>query len=98
MTLHGQSLIAGALGATGGKTFRAENPAASESLAPDFHEASIDEVAAALGASAHAFAEYRTRSGADRAKLLEMIAEEIERLGDALLQRANTETGLPLAR
>src|SRR5471032_593747 len=98
MTLHGKSLIADVLGATGGKTFRAENPATREQLSPEFHEASAAEVARALDASAAAFAVYRTRSGAERAKLLEAIADEIENLGDPLLERANAETGLPLAR
>ncbi len=98
MTLHGLSLIAGRQGQLGGKTFRAENPATSEKLAPDFHEASAAEVAAALEASAAAFATYRACSGAERARLLETIADEIEKLGDALPQRAHAETGLPLAR
>ena len=98
MTLHGKSLIAGKIGQTGGKTFRAINPATSRPLEPDFHEASPKEVEHALEASLEAFALYRTRSGAERARLLETIAVEIEALGDALLQRANAETGLPLAR
>jgi NADP-dependent aldehyde dehydrogenase len=98
MTLHGQSLIAGKLGVTGGKTFRAENPATGEALSPDFHEAPLSEVDAALAAAADAFADYRRRSGSERATFLETIASEIEKLGDALLQRAQAETGLPLAR
>ena len=98
MTLHGKSLLAGTPGSTGGATFRAVNPATGERLAPDFHEASGPEVARALDASAAAFADYRARPAAERAKLLETIATEIEALGDALLQRANAETGLPLAR
>jgi alpha-ketoglutaric semialdehyde dehydrogenase len=98
MSLHGLSLIAGARAATGGKTFRAENPASGERLAPDFHEASTAEVDRAMHSAAEAFADYRGRPPADRAKLLEAIATEIEALGDALLQRANAETGLPLAR
>jgi NADP-dependent aldehyde dehydrogenase len=98
MTLHGKSFIAGSLGAVGGKAFRAENPATREQLAPEFHEASEAEVAHALDASSVAFGEYRMRSGAERAKLLETIADEIEKLGEPLLQRAHAETGLPLAR
>src|SRR5687768_10016031 len=98
MTLHGKSLIAGTRGQPGGRTFRAFNPATSQSLEPDFHEASPGEVDRALSAAAEAFAEYRARSGADRAQLLEEIATGIEQLGDTLLQRANAETGLPLAR
>jgi NADP-dependent aldehyde dehydrogenase len=98
MNLHGKSLLAGVPGQTGGKTFHAVNPATNTPLEPAFHEASPAEVDRAMTASGEAFAEYRTRSGADRAKLLETIATEIEALGDALPQRANAETGLPLAR
>ena len=98
MTLHGKSFLAGTIGQTGGKTFRAVNPANNTPLEPAFHEASLAEVERAMSASREAFAQYRTRSGANRAKLLETIASEIEALGDALLQRANAETGLPLAR
>lgn len=98
MTLHGKSFLAGALGALGGKKFQAENPATRERLAPDFHEASEAEVARALEASAAAFEVYRAKPGVERAKLLDTIADEIEKIGDDLLQRANAETGLPLAR
>ena len=98
MTLHGLSLLAGTPGQPGGKTFRAANPATSTALEPAFHEASTAEVAHALNASAAAFADYRARSGAERAKFLEAIATEIEALGDTLLQRAHAESGLPLAR
>lgn len=98
MLLQCKSLLAGRTGATGGTIFRAINPATSESLAPDFHEASMTEVDAALRAAAAAFQDYRARPAETRAKLLETIAAEIEALGDALLQRAQAETGLPLAR
>jgi len=98
MSLHGRSLLAGVLGQTGGNIFHAVNPATNERLAPDFHEASVGEVAHALDAAATAFAIFRACSGAERAKLLEAIATEIEALGDELLHRANAETGLPLAR
>ena len=98
MLLQGKSLLAGRTGATGGTIFRAINPATSETLAPDFHEASLVEVDAALQAAAAAFEDYRARPPETRAKLLETIAAEIEALGDTLLQRAQAETGLPLAR
>src|SRR5687767_1649676 len=98
MTLHGKSLLAGTPGRVGGKTFRAVDPATNRALDPDFHEASAAEVDATLNASAAAFADFRARSAAERAQLLETIANEIEALGDALLQRAHLESGLPLAR
>ena len=98
MTLHGKSLIAGQRGRIGGKTFRAVDPATSQPLEPDFHEASAGEVDSALNGAASAFVALRARPAADRARLLEAIATEIEGLGDALLQRACAETGLPLPR
>ncbi|MBL9206971.1 MAG: aldehyde dehydrogenase (NADP(+)) [Opitutaceae bacterium] len=98
MSLHGLSLLAGQTGQPGGKRFRAANPATGQSIEPDFHEASLAEASAALEAAAIAFADTRVRSGADRARLLETMATEIEALGDELLQRAQAETGLPLAR
>jgi NADP-dependent aldehyde dehydrogenase len=98
MTLHGKSLIAGTPGRIGGKIFHAVNPASNQRLEPEFHEASATEVDHALNVSAEAFSIYRTRPAADRARLLETIATEIESLGDALLQRATAETGLPLGR
>lgn len=98
MSLHGLSLIAGVPGQPGGRTFRAVNPATAQPLAPDFHEAAPAEADRALAAAVVAFADYRTRPASDRARLLDTIAAEIEGLGDALLQRANAETGLPPAR
>ena len=98
MILHGLSLIAGHPGQTGGKTFHAANPSTSAPMEPVFHEATAAEAAAALEASAAAFADYRARTGAERAKFLEAIAAEIEALGDTLIHRAHAETGLPLAR
>ena len=98
MTLHGKSLIAGTPGQPGGKTFRAVNPATNTPLEPDFHEVNPAELETAMTGAAAAFASYRAIAPADRATFLETIAAEIEALGDALLQRAVMETGLPLAR
>ena len=98
MSLHGTSLIAGKPGRPGGKTFRGINPTTNGALEPDFHEASAAEVDHALNAAANAFTTYRSLPGLERARFLDTIAAEIEALGDALLQRANMETGLPLAR
>ncbi len=96
--LLGLSLLAGKTGSTGGTVFHAVNPATGEPLAPDFHEASLAEVNSALNAAAAAFEIYRAVPAEQRAQLLDTIAAEIEALGDALLTRANLETGLPLPR
>lgn len=86
------------MGDAAGPSFRATNPATAESIAPDFYEASEVEVDIALRAASGAFDDYRARAPVVRAQLLEAIAVEIEALGDALLQRAQDETGLPVGR
>ena len=98
MNLNGTSLIAGTAGQTGGKTFQAFDPATGAKLEPLFHEASSAEVERAMTASAAAFGDYRARPAAERARFLEAIADEIEALGEALIERASAETGLPAAR
>lgn len=79
-------------------TFQGINPATGESLPGIFTESTTDEVAQACEQAEKAFAEYRKKSGVDKAQLLETIATEIEALGDELLTRAQAESGLPLAR
>jgi len=98
MTLNGLSLIAGEPGSTGRATFRAINPETQEILEPDFHEASDAEVDRALTAAAAAFKKFRGCPSELRARFLETIADEIERIGAPLLERAHCETRLPLAR
>ena len=98
MNLHGTSLIAGTRGQTTSRRYRAVNPATGVALEPEFHEASDAEAARAMEAAAAAFDDYRQRSPQERAHFLERIAFEIEALGDALIERATAETGLPAAR
>jgi 2,5-dioxopentanoate dehydrogenase len=61
-------------------------------------EATIDKIDDAVQSADAAFAGYRELAREERAKFLESIAGHIENLGDALLQTANRETALPLAR
>jgi 2,5-dioxopentanoate dehydrogenase len=98
MNLQGTSYVCGSRGRTGGKRFRAINPSTGASLEPEFHEASDEEARRALDAAAQAFDDYRNRTPEQRASFLERIAEGIEALGDVLIERAQAETGLPVAR
>lgn len=98
MDLHGTSLIAGQRGSTGGKSFSAVNPVTGVALEPRFHEASSAEAALAMEAAGEAFHDYRNRPAEARAAFLDRIADGLEALGEALLLRANAETGLPAAR
>jgi alpha-ketoglutaric semialdehyde dehydrogenase len=96
--LHGHSLIAGQPADSGSTTFRARNPATGAELEPAFREATAHEAARAVDAAAEAFAEYGRRPPEDRARFLDAIAAEIEALGEPLIERTTSETGLPAAR
>ena len=92
------SLIGGEVSSLGTASFHATNPATGERLAPDFVEATAEEVDRALTLARNAF-EQNARPAAEQiAGLLEGIAQEIVALGDPLLERACAESGLPLAR
>jgi alpha-ketoglutaric semialdehyde dehydrogenase len=79
-------------------TFRGQDAATGAALEPDFPISSPADVAAACAAAEAAFDAYRATDTEDRAAFLEAIAEEIVALGDALIDRAHRESGLPVAR
>ena len=98
MSLHGKSLVAGAPRAAGPSTFKACNPLLGLPLEPSFEEAGDPLVEEALQSAQSAFKGFRRSTPELRATFLEAIATEIIGLGDALLERAHLETGLPLER
>ena len=96
--LSGTSIIGFSRGALNGNTFQGFNPATGEDLAPLFYSASSNEVHQAAQLADAAFASYSQTTGAERARFLRRIAENIEALGDELIARANAETALPEPR
>lgn len=98
MSLHGRCFIGGHLGTGSGETFRAISPLDGIALEPQFYRAGAKEADAALELAEAAFAIFRQTTGAQRAALLERIADEISALGDELICRARQETGLPETR
>jgi len=92
----GYSLVAGAR-AGEGDGFRGVDQASGRPLDPLFRSAGQAEVEGACQAAAGA-APVIANDREGRAKLLGAIADEIMALGDALLERAGAESGLPLAR
>ena len=98
MQLTGLNLVAGKWVGAGQKTFSNSNPATGDKLAPQFREASDEEVNRAATEAAAAFEIYRQTTPEQRADFLKRIAEEINNLGDGLIQRAKAETALPEAR
>jgi len=98
MQIKGEMLIgAEALQGTG-KAIHGINPATGENLAPAFGGGGQAEVDKACALAAAAFDSYRETGLESRAAFLESIADNILELGDALIERAMVETGLPRAR
>jgi NADP-dependent aldehyde dehydrogenase len=74
------------------------DPATDQPLEPAYPGASAEQVVQACALAWAAFDAYRDTSLEQRACFLETIAEQIEALGDELIERAVAETGLPSAR
>ena len=87
--LHGHHLIAGRRSAEGDAAIVARDPESGDELSPRFHEATQGEINAAATA-----ATLESRPPEDRARLLEAVAEEVEALGEGLVELVRRETGL----
>src|SRR5262245_48392100 len=99
MELHGKNLIGGrATASPGAKTFSGIAAATGEKLPTMFHEATTAEADEALALAERAFDDYSRQPAEKIAAFLDRIADEIMKLGDALIQRAGAETALPEAR
>jgi len=79
-------------------TLRAVNPATGAELEPPFGGGSTADVDAACSLAETAFDPFRALSLERRAAFLETIAQGILDLGDDLLDRVITESGLPRGR
>src|SRR3954469_17460857 len=92
-------ILIGAQRVSGGeRSYRAVNPATGETLEPAFAFASPAEVERACALAWDAFQGYRETGPDERARFLEAIATNILAIGDALIDRASAETGLPRGR
>lgn len=98
MELTGKSIIGFARGSETAKTFTAFNPADGEAVGPDFYSATDDELINAVELAERARIVFGKTLGKERAEFLRQIADNIEALGDDLVERATLETGLPNAR
>jgi NADP-dependent aldehyde dehydrogenase len=80
------------------EAIRAINPATDIALEPAYAGGTAEHVEHACALAWSAFDTYRETPLAARAEFLESIANEIEALGDELIERAMAETGLPRPR
>ncbi|MGV2931079.1 aldehyde dehydrogenase (NADP(+)) [Vreelandella venusta] len=98
MTLQGKMLI-GQQAVQGSRdAIYAINPANNERLEPAYLGGSQEEVERACELAWRSFDSYRETQLEARAQFLETIADEIEALGETLINRAVAESGLPQAR
>lgn len=98
MEITGKSIIGFSRGSESGTTFTAFNPTTGEAVEPNFYSASLDELNKACKLAESARIPFGKVSGKDKAKFLRQIADNIEALGDILIERATLETALPNAR
>lgn len=74
------------------------NPIDNSRLPQEFSEADLEEIHTTVELAEKAFKNYRKKSDQIRANFIREIANEIENLGDQLIQTACKETALPEAR
>ncbi len=96
--LTGRSIIGYGRGGETGNIFRAFDPSTGLAVEPAFHPATLDELNSAAALADAARIPYGMLPGRMRATFLRTIADNIEALGDTLIERASLETGLPNAR
>src|ERR1035437_7072229 len=98
MTLTGEMLIGARMVRGTSETIHAVNPATGAEMEPVFGGGSAQDVDAACVLAEAAFDAYRAVSLERRAKFLEAIAQGVVDLGDVLVERVMSESGLPRGR
>ena len=96
--IQGKNFIGHHRSATGSQTIQAYNPATNKTLEGSFYAATLHELSQAMELAQEAFQQTKKMSAAQKAAFLRAIAEEIEALGDTLIERACAESGLPQGR
>jgi alpha-ketoglutaric semialdehyde dehydrogenase len=98
MELLGTSLIGSSRSAQSEKTFSGFNPREAQPLSPAFYEATPDDLKRATQLAAEAAPVLRNLPAAKIADFLLAVRQEIISLGDELIQRASSESGLDVVR
>ncbi len=93
-----ENIIGKKTSALGDKTTVAYNPKTNDQLEGTFCVATPEEVTQAVSIANTAWPQFKRLTGIQRAEFLEAIADEIEDLGDDLVERVMLESGLPAGR
>ncbi|MCX4966661.1 aldehyde dehydrogenase (NADP(+)) [Streptomyces sp. NBC_00654] len=98
MNLTGHSILAGRDAPGTGDAWQAVTAATGEPTGPPLRDASAEQIAEAARLAEADTRAFRALPAERRAAFLDACAEEIEALGDALVERAAHETGLSRVR
>ena len=96
--LSGRSIIGRGSGLENSNTFQAVDPRTGTQIEPVFFSADLAELKRAVALASETRIEFGKLPGKLKASLLRQIADNIEALGGALIDRASLETGLPTTR
>ena len=96
--ITGKNYIGKELSANGSDTYHTFDPKQNSDTEWVFYQATKEEIDAAADKAHDAFQIYKSFSGAKKATFLEAIADEIEALGDPLIEAYTKESGLPEGR
>ena len=96
--ITGKNYIGNQMSSEGKRTFRTFNPIVNKENEVVFTEASTEEINKAVNLAWEAFEEFRNYSGLRKSEFLNAIADEIEALGESLIQTYCSESGLPSGR
>ncbi len=96
--IKGVNYIGNKESSKGERVFSTFNPKTNLSTDWQFHEANKEEINEAVEKAAEAFEVYKNVSGRKKAEFLRAIADEIEDLGDELINVYLQESGLPEGR
>lgn len=96
--ITGKNYIGYGQSSTSDITYKTFNPELNTENPWVFHEASAEEIDEAVRLASRAFESYRDISGKRKAEFLNAIADEMEALGEPLLETYMQESGLPRGR
>ncbi|MBT8320272.1 MAG: aldehyde dehydrogenase (NADP(+)) [Eudoraea sp.] len=96
--ISGKNYIGNTLSAQGKVTYTTFNPRLNLKNPWTFYEASEEELEQAVQLASQAFELYRTVQGKQKAVFLRTIADQIESLGNELIETYMAESGLPEGR
>ena len=96
--ITGKNHIGNQLSSLGTVRFKTINPELNKENEFEYFQATEEEINQAVNKAEESFHSYKNYSGKQKAEFLRTIADEIESLGDDLINTYCSETGLPAGR